>query len=279
MTTNSRAAADAAPQRGGIDWRNLNWLVIGGIALVHAVALGAVLPRFFSWSGVILLLAMIWVSGGVGVTLCYHRLLTHRSFKTPRWFEYLLTICGCLAWQGGPIEWVGIHRLHHKHSDTDHDPHSPQHGFTWAHILWTLHRRVEGINGRDAAKDLQRDTGLLWIDRLFWLPQLALAGVLFGIGWAVGGSDLGLSWVIWGVALRTVIVFHSTWFVNSAAHTWGYQNYEETGEKSTNLWWVAFSVLAKAGTTTIMPTPVRQRMGCAALNLTRPGGRSRFCRG
>jgi stearoyl-CoA desaturase (delta-9 desaturase) len=181
----------------------------------------------------------MWLSGGVGVVLCYHRLLTHRSFRTPKWFEYVLTACGCLAWQGGPAEWVGVHRLHHKFSDTDHDPHSPSHGFTWSHMLWTLHRRVEGIRGRDAAKDLGRRPGMRWLDRFFWLPQLLLAAGLFGAGWAIGGHWTALSWVVWGIALRTVVVFHGTWFVNSAAHTWGYQNYKNTGEQSTNLWWVA----------------------------------------
>jgi stearoyl-CoA desaturase (delta-9 desaturase) len=132
-----------------------------------------------------------------------------------------------------------MHRLHHKHADTDHDPHSPQHGFGWSHILWMMQKRLAGLEARDAARDLQRDAYMRWIDRWFWLPQVVLAAVLFGLGWLVDGWMLGLSWVVWGVAVRSVFVFHSTWFVNSAAHTWGYQNYPTTGEKSTNLWWVA----------------------------------------
>ena len=233
------SSSSTAPRRGGIEWRNLNWGVIAAIGSLHVLAVFALLPWFFSWTGLLVFFVMVWVSGGIGVTLCYHRLLTHRSFKTPKWFEYLLTLCGCLAWQGGPIDWVGTHRLHHKHADSDHDPHSPNHGFTWSHILWTLHKRIEGIRGAEAAKDLQRDAVMRWIDRLFWLPQFLLAGALFAGGWMIEDVWLGASWVIWGVALRTVLVFHGTWFVNSAAHTWGYQNYETTGERSTNLWWVA----------------------------------------
>jgi stearoyl-CoA desaturase (delta-9 desaturase) len=238
MTTNPQATT-AGPRRGGIEWRNLDWTVVLAMGVLHVGALAVALPWFFTWSGLAILLGIIWISAGLGITLCFHRLLTHRSFKTPKWLEYTLTLFGCTAWQGSPATWVGVHRLHHKHADGDHDPHSPRHGFTWSHILWMLHRRIGGISGVDAARDLMRDRVMRWIHRLHWLPQIALAGALFGIGWAVGGHWTALSWVVWGVALRTVIVFHATWFVNSAAHTWGYQNYKRTGEGSTNLWWVA----------------------------------------
>lgn len=219
--------------------RRLNWRVVAALAGVHLVALLAFVPALFSWSGLAMFALFAWVSGGLGVTLCYHRLLTHRSFKTPKWLEYFLTGCAALAWQGGPIEWVGMHRLHHKHSDEPADPHSPRHGFTWSHILWMLHGELDGLSARDAAKDLQRDRVTRWIDRFFWVPQLVLAAALMGGGWLLAGPMLGLSWVVWGVAVRTVVVFHSTWFVNSATHTWGYQNYKDTGDDSTNLWWVA----------------------------------------
>ena len=232
-------AVSSSPRRGGIEWGNLSWPVIIGIGSMHLLALGAFVPAMFSISGLLIGLVLAWVTAGLGITLCYHRLLTHRSFKTPRWFEYCLTVCGCLAWQGGPVTWVGVHRLHHKHADSDHDPHSPQHGFTWAHILWTLHNKLEGVHGPDAAKDLLRDKGHRILNKYFYVPQFILTAALFGIGFAFGGWQLGLSWIVWAVAVRTVFVFHGTWFVNSAAHTWGYQNYEETGEKSTNLWWVA----------------------------------------
>ncbi|MFW6032070.1 MAG: acyl-CoA desaturase [Phycisphaeraceae bacterium] len=217
----------------------LNWPIVSFMIGIHLLAGLVFWPATFSWSGLVLMLVLFWVTTGLGIGLCFHRLLTHRSYRVPRWLEYLLTICGCLALQGRPTEWVGMHRLHHKHSDTEHDPHSPQHGFTWAHMLWILYRHVGGVSGRDAAKDLLRDPVMRWIDRLFWLPQVLLAGGLFAAGWAIGGWTLGLSWVVWGVALRTVLVFHATWFVNSASHTWGYQNYPHTGEHSTNLWWVA----------------------------------------
>mgnify|MGYP006421424855 CR=1 FL=1 len=236
MTTASSAVPAAelsAPQARGYHWPTV--IALGGM---HVLALAAVVPAFFSWSGLIIFAVMVWVTGGLGITLCFHRLLTHRSFKTPKWCEYLLTTLGCLAWQGGPLQWVGMHRLHHKHSDTDHDPHSPEHGFTWAHIVWMLRNDVDGRKGEDAAKDLARDPVMRFLDKYLWLPQLVLSVALLAIGWAVGGWTLGVSWVVWGVVVRTVFVYHTTWFVNSAAHTWGYQTHD-TGEGSTNLWWVA----------------------------------------
>ena len=231
--------SSACPRRRGIEWRNLNWTVIAAIAVVHVLAVGAALPWFFTWSGVGLMGLLFWVSGGLGITLGFHRLLTHRSFRTPRWLEYALTVCGCLAWQGPPAEWVGMHRLHHKHADGEGDPHTPRHGFTWSHVLWMLHRRLDGMRGVDAARDLLRDRPMRWINRLFWVPQVLVTAALFGLGWLVGGPWTAVSWVVWGVALRTVVLFHTTWFVNSASHTWGYRNYTDTGEGSTNLWWVA----------------------------------------
>ncbi|QQE10625.1 fatty acid desaturase [Planctomycetota bacterium] len=227
------------PRRGGIEWGNLSWGVIIAIGGMHVLALLAVLPALFSWSGLIMMVVLIWLSGGVGINICYHRLMTHRSFKTWKWFERVLLLIASLAWQGGPVTWVGIHRLHHQHSDTDHDPHSPRHGFTWSHILWMLHKKIEGVEGSDAAKDLLRDGFVRRLDSWFWLPQFLLIAGLFILGWIIGGWMLGLSWVVWGVALRTVLVFHMTWFVNSATHTWGYQNFKNTRDHSTNLWWIA----------------------------------------
>lgn len=217
-------------------FRDIDPTIFGGIVGLHVIALAA--PFFFSWSGVLLAAVLWWVVGGLGITLCYHRLLTHRSFKTPKAVEYLLTTLGTLSWQGPPIKWVGTHRIHHTHSDGEGDPHSPKHGFNWAHVLWCLKKDPPGWNPCDAAKDLQRDKGLAFIDRYHFVGQFILAAALFLGGWAWDGWWLGVSWVVWGVAVRTVVVYHVTWFVNSASHTWGYRNYE-TDDDSRNNWWVA----------------------------------------
>jgi len=239
MTTTIDKHPDRFEKRG-IKFAQLDWPVVVGLTAMHVGCLVA--PFFFSWSGLAIAIFFCWVTGGLGITLCYHRLLTHRSFKTPKWFEYILTTLGCMAWQGGPIQWVGVHRLHHLHSDQELDPHTPKHGFSWAHMFWCMHK--EGFEGRcavDAARDLQRDPGLRLLNRYFWVIQFLLVPVIYLAGEAAANFGLatsGLSWLLWGVCVRTVMVYHGTWFVNSASHTWGYRNYD-TNDISTNLWWVA----------------------------------------
>ncbi len=228
------AHVEASAPHYGISWRRLDWSVVIGIGAVHAGCLLA--PLYFTWTGAGLMVLLIWLTGAGGITLGFHRLLTHRSFKTPKWVEYILTVLGCLAWQGSSVQWVGTHRIHHKHSDDDHDPHSPKDGFVWAHAFWCLHREPEDRSAENAAKDLLRDPVHRIFHRVGWLLQVILAFMLYGLGeWF---SGVGISWLVWGICVRTVVVYHVTWFVNSATHTWGYRNYE-TKDQSTNLWWVA----------------------------------------
>lgn len=220
--------------RGGVQWPTML-----GIVLLHLGALTALLPGTFSWGAAATLPILWWVTGGLGICLGYHRLLTHRSFKTSLLFERILATLGALCWQGGPLHWVGTHRLHHAESDSELDPHSPQHGFTWAHILWCFHRRPEGRDPHDVVKDLDRDPYMRWLDRWFLLPQVGLGILLFGLGHLVTGTAAGAwGYVIWGVCIRTIFCYHATWFVNSAAHTWGYRNFR-TNDGSRNTWWVA----------------------------------------
>ena len=232
---NDKDPRQSFPKRG-ITLRELDWPVVAGIAAMHVGCLLALLPAFFSWSGLIVAGLLLWITGGLGITLCYHRLLTHRSFKTPGWFEYILTLFGCLAWQGGPIQWVGVHRIHHRRSDEPQDPHTPKHGFAWAHMFWCMHKQPQGQCATDAAKDLKRDPVMRLINRFFWVPQVLLVPMVYFAGEYF--AEAGLSWLVWGVCARTVVLYHGTWFVNSATHTWGYRNFE-TPDQSTNLWWVA----------------------------------------
>jgi len=102
-----------------------------------------------------------------------------------------------------------------------------------------LNKSPEGFFPEDFARDLIRDPFIESLNLWFWVPQVILALDLYAIGWLLGGHTLAISWIVWGIALRTVLVFHGTWFVNSATHTWGYRNFENTGDGSRNLWWVA----------------------------------------
>ncbi len=225
---------DRGLRRPGWHWPNIACMVS-----MHGLALLAVLPVFFHWSAVVLLPVMFWLVGGLGVCLGYHRLLTHGSFKTPRPITYALTTLGTMSFQGSPLQWVGTHRIHHSDSDGPQDPHSPQHGFTWSHVLWCFYKHPDGLDPLDYTRDLQRDRFMVWLERYFFLPQVLLAVVLMGLGWWVFGAwEVGVAWVVWGVAVRTVVLYHATWLVNSASHTWGYRNFDTT-DGSRNNWFVA----------------------------------------
>ncbi len=225
----SHDTATLEPLHGpGFSWKYVDWTNFIAISALHLACIAA--PFTFRWDALGVAALLWWAAGGLGICLCYHRLLTHRSFRTPKWFEYFLTVLGTLNWQGGPIRWVGTHRLHHKESDTELDPHSPRHGFDWAHMLWCVVKDPYGRDPRRYAPDLLRDRVMVVLDRYFWIPQIVVGVLLYAIG--------GWSWVIWGVAVRTVFSYHATWFVNSASHKWGYRNFE-TPEESRNNWWVA----------------------------------------
>ncbi len=207
------------------------WDILAGIVVIHAVALLA--PFTFTWRGFWAFFWLQWITGLFGITLGYHRLITHRSFTAPKWLEYLLAICGALALQGGPIKWVSTHRVHHAFSDRPGDPHSPTRGFWWAHIGWLFawdDLTDEPAQYERFVPDLMRDPVYPWIEKnTVWFSVL-LGVVLYTWG--------GLSALVWGVFFRTVFVYHATWLVNSAAHLWGYQSYD-TNEGSRNNWWVA----------------------------------------
>lgn len=218
---------------------------------VHLLALLALLPSCFSWIGFWTMVAGIHVFGQ-GITIGYHRLLTHRSFKTHPWVEHTLSVLGICCLEDSPARWVAIHRIHHVHSDERHDPHSPLVTFFWSHFGWLM------VHNRDAqsidaiatyAKDILRDPFYMRIEKRPWMlmwiglaqvPVFFLAGA--AIGWIGWGSDaalpLGASLVVWGVFVRIVAVWHITWSVNSLSHLFGYRNYE-TGEDSRNNWLVA----------------------------------------
>lgn len=204
------------------------------LVLFHIGALLAFLPQFFSWSAIAVCLSLYFITGCIGITLGFHRMLTHRSLRMPRVLECIVATCGTLALQGGPIEWISTHRAHHKYSDTPMDPHDANRGFFWSHFGWLVlsnPARLTDEEERRFAHDFASDPFYRFLEIGMVPIQIAL-----GIGLFLGG---GWSWVIWGIFVRLVLVYHITWFVNSASHDMGYQTYESK-DLSTNNWWVAF---------------------------------------
>jgi stearoyl-CoA desaturase (delta-9 desaturase) len=212
---------------------------IAWIGLLHFGALFA--PWTFTWSGLGLVIFLHWICGGLGVCLGFHRLLTHTSFSTYKPVRFILAFFGTLAGEGSPSSWVANHRLHHALSDQEGDPHSPNDGSWWSHIFWLAYRTDNGDEKghfEHWVPDLDRDAGLRFLDAAFLPINIVFAAALMGLGYAIGGWDLALSWLVWGTCVRMVMVLHSTWLVNSASHMWGYRNYE-IKDKSRNNWWVA----------------------------------------
>ncbi|TWT05155.1 fatty acid desaturase [Reyranella sp. CPCC 100927] len=232
---------------------HLIWSYATAIAAIHAFALLAFVPWFFSWTGVVLAVLGLYVFGTLGINLCYHRLLTHRGVVCPAWLEHALAILGVCCVQDTPARWIAIHRRHHAQADEQPDPHSPRAGFLWAHLGWIVVRNQDlvrpGLVSR-YAKDILRDPFYARLEPYpCWVGVILLSWLLFFVGgfvaeWMLGGSvdqalQFGLSLLVWGVFVRTVLVWHITWSVNSVAHLWGYRTYE-TGESSRNNLLVGF---------------------------------------
>lgn len=206
------------------------WSVIIYMAAIHSVALLAFFPQFFSWKAVGVAFVLYWLTGGIGITLGFHRLVSHRSFEVPKWLEYILIFCGTLACQGGPLDWIGLHRMHHKYSDTEPDPHDSNRGFWWSHLGWMLYKIPAQNEISRYTQDISEDRFYQFCQKNLILIQVALGLVLYAIG--------GWPFVIWGIFARLVVVFHCTWFVNSATHKFGYKSHE-SNDNSRNCWWVA----------------------------------------
>jgi stearoyl-CoA desaturase (delta-9 desaturase) len=185
----------------------------------------------------------------LGIGAGYHRLLTHRGFKCPRWFEYILTTLGVCSFQDSPARWVLVHRVHHQHSDHQPDPHTPRVSAFWSHMGWLFidNRDLSTASAYDRyCRDLMRDPYYLWLQRgLNWVWVYVAHGVLITligllVGWLMYGTlaatiQVGAQWLLWGVVFRTIFTWHVTWGINSASNIWGYRNYE-TREDSRNNW-------------------------------------------
>lgn len=202
-------------------------------ALLHLAAL-AVLAVPFRWS------LVAWLTGSYlvrmfGITAGYHRYFSHRSYKLGRSAQLLIAVLAQTSGQKGVLWWAAHHRDHHRHADGDGDIHSPREGFWWAHAGWMLSSRYDAYDARRVA-DFGRYAELVWLDRHHWVPT-----VLFGaLIWSLGG----VSAFVWGYLLATVLLYHATFAINSAAHIWGTRRFD-TGDDSRNNWWLALVTLGE----------------------------------
>ncbi|MGC2661086.1 MAG: fatty acid desaturase [Bryobacteraceae bacterium] len=235
--------------------RGLNWPTITVLALFHVGAIAALFC--FSWQSLAIAAFLYWFSTGLGISLGYHRLHTHRSYKTPIFLEYLFAVCGSLTLEGGPIFWVATHRIHHQNSDQKGDPHSPRDGAWWAHVGWLMFGESNHNNTAAMAKyapDLAKHRFYIWLNNYHWVPMLLLTVALGLIG--------GLPLILWGVCLRVVVGLHATWLVNSATHMWGRRRFA-TRDDSRNNWWVALMTFGEGWHNNHHAHPTSARHGLA----------------
>lgn len=204
-------------------------------ALTVGPALGLVVALTLMWGHAVdaqdlIIAAVLYVITGYGISIGYHRLLTHRSFRARRVLKIVLTIAGSMAVEGSATMWVANHRRHHMFSDQQLDPHSPHRfdgkpfavvrGFLWAHVGWLF--LSDATSAERFAPDLVADTDVQRISRLF--PVLAAASLLFpfALGWALSGTLAGaLTALVWAGLVRMAALHHTTWSVNSICHLFG----------------------------------------------------------
>jgi stearoyl-CoA desaturase (delta-9 desaturase) len=241
------------PRQRASQRQTIAWPYACGIVGYHLLALLALTPWFFTWIGVVLAVGGLFVFGTLGINLGYHRLLAHRGLICPKWLERMFVVLGVCCVQDTPARWVSVHRLHHQHSDEPSDPHSPLGRFMWGHISWLMVDSPELTKLRiyeRYAKDILADRFYRALERRWrWVYVLLASWCVF---FAAGVLDAGVagrsipealrvggSFLIWGVFLRTVLVWHITWSVNSLAHVWGSQRYD-TGDSSRNNLFVGY---------------------------------------
>ena len=237
------------------DRQKINWMVTIILALLHIGAIAALF--MFSWKALACALLLLWVATGLGISMGYHRLHTHRSYKVPLALEYFFALCGTLTLEGGPVFWVATHRIHHQRSDQPGDPHSPRDGAWWSHMGWILLGEAKHNNTRLMAKyapDLAKHRFYVWLNDYHWVPSVILGIVLLAVG--------GLPMFLWGGCLRIVVGLHATWAVNSATHMWGSRRFA-TRDDSRNTWWVALVTFGEGWHNNHHAHPTSARHGLA----------------
>ncbi len=255
----------AAPTRGRFNWGHFAFL-----APVHLSVLLA--PFTFTWTNLWLAVALHALAGGLGICVGYHRLHTHKSFVATKPLSYALATLAALTLEGGPVSWIANHRRHHQYSDQPGDPHDSTKGFWWAHMGWIF---VEvpadelAERKRHYASDIAQDPYFAWLENWYWVFSIPLGlGLLYWGGWGM---------VVWGMGVRLVLTYHTTYLVNSAAHWFGYQTYR-SGDRSRNNWWVALIGYGEGWHNNHHAFPWSARHGLRAWEVDLSYAFIRFCR-
>ena len=227
-------------------------IATGTVTIVPFLALGAVAwqawQSLLHW-GDLLVFAILYVTTGLGITVGFHRLFTHRSFATGRALRAVFAALGSMAIEGPVISWVADHRKHHAFSDQPGDPHSPHvdhgagvggalKGLLHAHVGWLFIHTQRGRHER-YAPDLMKDPTIRWVNKYFFVWAVGGLVLAFVLGWIIGGSlHTALTGLLWGGAVRMLFLHHVTYSINSLCHFFGRRAYE-TKDESRNLFWLA----------------------------------------
>jgi stearoyl-CoA desaturase (Delta-9 desaturase) len=255
----SERPAPTADDVEPVKHETLDRIATGTVTVVPFLALGAIAWQAWAdllgWSD-IAVFAILYLLTGLGITVGFHRHLTHRAFKTSRTVRGVLAALGSAAIEGPVISWVADHRKHHAFADCEGDPHSPHvgHGGGWrgalsgllhAHVGWLFIHTQRGARDR-YAPDLLRDPVVSFIDRTFVVWVLAGFGAAFGLGVAIGGTVVaGLTGLLWGGAVRMFFLHHVTYSINSICHFFGRRGFA-TPDRSGNVSWLALPSMGES---------------------------------
>jgi stearoyl-CoA desaturase (delta-9 desaturase) len=226
----------------------LSWKKQLPFLVMHLAPFGAFLTQVTSFDWILCIslyvVRMFFVTGG------YHRYFSQRSFKTSRIFQFILAFCAQTSAQKGVLWWASHHRDHHKFSDTPHDPHSMKiYGFWYSHLGWILGPDYDDTHS-EVVKDLSKFPELVWLNKYHLVPPIALAVIVMMLGGLVNGGSVsamfshGVSTLLIGFFLSTVLLYHGTFSINSIMHRFGFQRYK-TGDESRNSWWLAILSLGE----------------------------------